>query len=334
MYESLGICLILAALLTVNAFASLLASACWRIIENPLRVCSARLRAEILFGLRVTPFVVALIFVGAFLLPSYLLYEPYATREVVSMKLGALALVSAAGVAFALWRGVRSWLATRSLLTKWLATAERIRISRVDVPTFRIRHSFPIIAVVGVLRPRLFIAEQVLETLNEVELAAAIAHECGHVAARDNLRRSMLRACCDALLIIPCGRGLDRMWAEASECAADEYAARDSAATALNLASALVRISRMIPSGARALTPVGAFLVGVEESHGVKARVRRLVEMASANQPSNANSTSMVRAIPFASIGIFVLLTLTIGSHLQALAPVHSLVERVVFLLS
>ncbi|HSP62933.1 MAG TPA: hypothetical protein VLQ90_08135 [Pyrinomonadaceae bacterium] len=55
MYELLGICLVLAALLTINALASLLAAAGWRLLEWPLRNLPARTRAEILFALRVSP---------------------------------------------------------------------------------------------------------------------------------------------------------------------------------------------------------------------------------------------------------------------------------------
>ena len=112
-------------------------------------------------------------------------------------------------------------------------------------------------------------------------MTAAIAHEGGHLSAHDNFKRSLLRACRDVLMIVPCGRSLDRAWAEAAECAADEHAAQQSAETALNLASALVKIAKMVPVGARAAVPMAAFLVGVEETRGVKARVRRLLEIAS-----------------------------------------------------
>ena len=203
------------------------------------------------------------------------------TAEVVSKKLATLAILSAIGVAFALWRALRSWFATRSLRREWLSNAVQIILGGISIPTFRISNSFPIIAVVGTVRPRLFIAEHVLEILNEEELTAAIAHEGGHLSAHDNFKRSLLRACRDVLMIVPCGRSLDRAWAEAAECAADEHAAQQNAETALNLASALVKIAKMVPVGARASVPMAAFLVGVEETRGVKARVRRLLEIAS-----------------------------------------------------
>src|SRR6266850_316828 len=334
MYELLGICLVLAALLTINAFASLAAAAAWRLLERPTRNFSARARAEILFVIRISPAALAVISVVAFLVPSFLAYEPYATTEVVSKKLAALAIVSAIGVGFALWRGVRSWWATKTLLRKWLATAEQIRLPRVGIPTYRIRHSFPIIAVVGTIRPHLFIARHVLQTLSNEELIAAIAHECGHLAARDNLKRSVLRACRDALMIVPCGRSLDRAWAETAECAADEHAAHKSPAIALDLASALVKIAKMVPIGSHAAMPVAAFLVGNEETRGVNARVGRLLEIASTNDLCRAPYSTPAKVFAISSLSLLVVLSVMVASNAQVLMTVHSLIERIVRVLS
>jgi Zn-dependent protease with chaperone function len=333
-YELLGICLVLAALLTINALASLLAAASWRLFEWPLRNRPARTRAEILFALRVSPPALALISVGLFLIPSYVGYEPYSTSEVVSTKLAVLAMVSAAGVAFALWRGFRSWFATRSLLREWLATADEIWLEGIRTPTFRIRHPFPIIAVVGTIKPRLFVAEHVLQTLSEEEMKAAIAHECGHLAARDNLKRSLLRACRDALMIVPCGRSVDRAWAETAESAADEYAAQQNADTALNLASALIEIARMVPAGARPSMPAGAFLLG-DETNGVQARVSRLINLAT-TPPEDRNSQFSLLASRLATV-VWVALPAIIAAVLvnsNALASLHAAMEHVVKLLS
>src|SRR5256885_188542 len=226
MYELLGICLVLAALLTINALASLATAAVWRLLERFAPGWSPRSRVDILFAMRVSPPVLALIAVSLFLVPSYLNYEPYSTPEVVSKKLALLALVSGLGVVFAMWRCARSWWATHLLLREWLVNAHQIKLEGIDIPTFRMPHAFPIIAVVGATRPRLFIAERVMQSLTHEEVAAAIAHEGGHLAARDNFKRLLLRMCRDLLMIVPCGRSLDRAWAEAAESAADEHAAR------------------------------------------------------------------------------------------------------------
>lgn len=332
MYELLGICLAFAALLTINAFASLAAAAGWRLLARPLGTLSAGTRASILFAMRVSPPALALVLVGLFLIPSYIGYEPYATGEVVGSKLAALAIVSAVGVGFALWRGLRSWLATHLLLREWLAGAHPIHLGGVTIPTFRMRHPFPIIAVVGTVRPRLFIAERVLETLSPEELTAAIAHEGGHLYAHDNFKRALLRACRAVLMIVPCGRALDRAWAEAAESAADEYAARQHADTALHLAAALIEIARMVPFGARPAMPVGAFLLG-DETSGVQARISRLIDLAGRRHPASR----VPRVAPImARVGLITLpLAIAIilaGSH--TLASLHNAMEHVVRILS
>jgi Zn-dependent protease with chaperone function len=333
-YELLGISLGLASLLTINAVASLAAVACWRFLETPLRARSAGARAEFLFLLRVSPPALALLSVTFFLVPSYLGYEPYATSEIVSKKLAALAIISAVGVTLALWRTFRSWFATRALLQEWLSGAVQIKLHGTNIPTFRIVSSFPIIAVVGTFRPRLFIAESVLEALSHDELNAAIAHEGGHLYAHDNCKRSLLRASRDLLMIVPCGRSLDRAWAEAAECAADERAARQSAETALSLAAALVKIAKMIPVGARAAVPMAAFLVGVEETRGVKARVRRLLEIASHEYLRQVPKPSTTRILPAVSVCGVLLVALIVANTPIVLVSVHNVIERAVALLS
>src|SRR6266571_1464228 len=333
MYVLLGICLALAAFLTVNAIASLAASFAWRALDPFIRRWSARARAEILFALRIASPALALVFVGLFFVPAYIGYEPRATSEVVSAKLAAFALLSAAGVTFAIHRACCSYLATRALRRQWLAVATEIQLPGIDIPASRIPHSFPIIAVIGTVQPRLFIANQVLQSLNAEELAAAIAHECGHLAARDNLKRGLLRGCRDALMMVPCGRSIDRAWAETAEAAADEHAAQASATVALNLASALVTIARMIPVGMHAELPLAAFLVG-GETRGVKARVRRLLELASLNPATRTRRFAFGRILPLLSLALLTTVGTALATNSHVLLAVHSAVERVVSLLS
>ena len=335
MYTLLGITLVLALLLTINATATMLAAGVARLVRPLLRKFSARTAAEILFVMRIGPPVIAIVSIGAFMIPSYLIYEPHATEEVVSWKLGLLATLSAIGVGLAISRGLRSWLATRSLLRNWLSTSTQIELDGIAIPTYVFQHSFPIIAVVGAFRPRLFIADHVFESLSEEELAAAIAHEYGHLAAHDNFKRAVMRVSRAALLLIPCGRLLDRAWSEASESAADEYAAQQSSFVALNLASALVRIARMIPKGHKPVIPaaVSAFLGG-DDSPGVKVRVKRLVELAATDPRLLVSNASFVRFVPWFVLTLIVVVGVTIESRPQVLAAVHHFVEHVVVVLS
>ena len=336
MYTLLCITLVLALLLTINATATMASAGAGRLSRRWLRKCSARTRAEILFVMRIGPPVIAIVAIAAFMIPSYLIYEPHHTEEVVSWKLGGLATLSAIGVALAFSRGVRSWLATRSLLKEWLASSTPIHLEAISVPTFVLQHTFPIIAVVGAIRPRLFIAAQVLDSLSEEELAAAIDHEYGHLAAHDNFKRSVMRISRAALLLIPCGRSLDRAWSDASESAADEHAAQRSSLVALNLASALVRIAKMIPKGQQQIMPasVSAFLAGNEDTPRVRVRVRRLVELAAADPRLLMSSAPLIRFIPWIALTVLVVTSVMIESRPQVLAAVHNFVEYVVHFLS
>jgi len=332
MYKLLGICLALASFFAVNVLASFAISLGWRSLESVTRSWSARARAELLFALRIGGPLVSVMLVSVLFVPAYIGYEPHATSEVVSKKLAGLAMLSGVGVAFAGWRSLRSWSATAKLKRSWATLAREIKLPNINIPTFQIPHSFPIIAVVGTFRPRLFIADQVLRSLNQDELAAAIAHECGHLTAGDNLKRVLLRACRDLLMIMPCGRSIDRAWSESVECAADEYAAQTGREVALNLASALVRIARMVPVGARAEMPVAAFLVG-DETRGIKARVRRLLEIASTNR-FHRPQRFHITGLPLFTVIVVVILGATLAGNPHLLLTVHSIVERVVFLLS
>lgn len=333
MYELLGLSLVLAALLTINACGSLVTVAGWRLLAKPARRWSARSRAQVLFAMRTSPPALALIFVAAFLIPAYLAYEPYSTTEVVSKKLAALALVSAIGVALALWRGLKSWRATRKLLRQWLAGAETIRIDQVGIPVFRIEHPFPVMAVVGSIKPRLFVAKRVLESLSDEELQAALAHESGHLAQRDNLKRVLIRGCRDVLAIVPCGRSLDRAWAENAEAAADESAASHGTAVALNLASALIEIARMVPAGSRPTLPLAALLLG-NETDGVKVRVKRLLDLAGTGVPRNRRSSQIARwcgpTLFFSAICLLLLLSI----NASTLVALHDAIEQAVRILS
>jgi len=333
MYVLLGTSLALATFFTLNVLATAAISLFWRIAEPLARRWSARTRAECLFALRVAAPLLSLLILATLFVPAYVGYEPHGTSEVVSKKLAAFAVISIVGVGFALWRGFQSWIATRKLAKQWLSAAVSTRLPFIDIPAYRIAHPFPIIAVVGTLRPRLFIAEQVLESLTEDELVAAIAHEAGHLAAHDNFKRALLRGCRNLLTIVPSGRSLDRAWSESVECAADEHAAQVSPDIALNLASALVRIARMVPVGVRTELPLATFLVG-EETRGIKVRVRRLVEIASVGRSNGGERLrvgTVVPAIAMVALGTF---TIAVAANPHVLLAVHSVIEDVVSFLS
>jgi Zn-dependent protease with chaperone function len=330
-YALLGICLALSTLLALNAVASALAGGVWRVAAPRIRRWDADARARLLFALRVTPPAAAAALAFALVIPSYLLYEPPDNSgERVGTKLLALACVSAAGVVLAGWRVARTWLATRRLARDWMRHAQPVEVGGVQVPAYSFRHKFPVIAVIGVLRPRLFIASQVFEALSREEMAAALSHERGHVEARDNLKRALLQAGEDALLHAPLGRGLRRAWQRESEMAADEFAAAAGPAAALDLASAIVKISKLVPAGTRPTMPAGAHLLGDCEG-GASQRVRNLLRLASA--PQNVRALRRLRAWTPLKTALC-LCVLSAGAlalaHFNVLTATHAALEHVV----
>jgi Zn-dependent protease with chaperone function len=308
----------------------------WKVFGNHIsKKWSAASCAETLFLLRTVPAFFGIVCVLFFFIPSYLTYEPRIHYEQVSVKLALVAIFSALGILMAVVRGVANWRATQKLTSNWLCKAETVTQPQLGFPAYQFSHNFPLVAVVGVRRPRLFIAKQIFNTLSPEELSAALEHERGHIAARDNLKRSIMRACRDVLLIVPYGRHLDEAWAEASEAAADEYAARRDRKTGLDLASALVKIARSIPVGAKATMPSAAFLVGGEEAvRGFKGRVKRLVQIANDSNSQISRPNFFSRVPTWIPLGIVLLLIGFTATQPHVLSVVHTVIEGAVSLLA
>jgi Zn-dependent protease with chaperone function len=329
MFELLGICLALAALLALNTLAALLTSALWRVFRARVENWPAESRARLLFALRVFPSIIAVVCVGAFLLPAYIAHEPRRAVEPVSLKLGVLAAISAGCLLLALWRGVAAWIATRRLIEDWLRAAEPVRFDQIRIPSYRLRHQFPVIAIVGAIRPKLFIADHLFQSLTHEEMEAAIAHERGHLTARDNLKRALLRSCRDALAIVPSGASLDRAWADASEAAADEHAARGGGDVALDLASTLVKIARLVPKGLKPAMPAGALLIG-DDADGIAQRVRRLTQLATLDNVSSGGRAFDSKALPWACFAAILISAILLMTSPSTLLATHGMIEIVV----
>ena len=142
-----------------------------------------------------------------------------------------------------------------------------------------------------------------------------------------------MRACRDSLLLIPCGLLLDREWAEAAEEAADEQAARAGHGVALDLASALVKIARIIPTGARPTMPAGVFLLGDDEAKGIRGRVSRLMDLASSGNQQQVSARFSPNVFALSSTVLLVTTLLLITRHPAVFATVHALIEQAVALL-
>ena len=96
----------------------------------------------------------------------------------------------------------------------------------------------------------------------------------------------------------------------------------------------MVKIAKMVPVGARAAVPLAAFLVGVEETRGVKARVRRLLEIASDGYLRRIPNPTTARILPAASLCGLLSLALVAANNPRVLLTVHNVIEHAVKLLS
>ena len=331
MYKLLGLCLTFSTLLALATFLSLCSTLFWRVSGKLFGGLSASARANLVFWLRFVPIAFSVVLVVFFLVPSYVLDEPKDSGEIVTVKFATASLISIAGLILAAWRGFESWKLTVGLQKRWMHDATRVTVESVSIPTYCIEHAFPVVAVVGSIRPKLFIARKVIDSLSREELAATLAHEAGHMIARDNLKRQLLRACRDVLTVIPCGRLLDREWSEASEAAADEHAAQAGRTIALDLAASLVKIARMVPPGTTPISAVGSLLIG-DNMSAIAWRVRRLTELASLETIERRHRNSLLQ-IGLLSVIALAGLILLAPHYREILLLVHNMTESIVLLL-
>jgi Zn-dependent protease with chaperone function len=278
-------------------------------------------RADALLLIRLLPAMVSVGVIAVLVLPAYVRFEPPDAGESVSAPLGVLAAAAVVVLLAGVVRGARALWATSALERRWRREGEPVSLPGSPVPAYRVRDAFPVLSVVGLWRARLYVAAQVLEALTPSELDAALAHERAHLAARDNLKRVLLRSCPDVLAGTGLGRRLERQWARAAERAADKAAARGGAA--VDLAAGIVKVARLVPAGAGAL-PVSALHDGGE----VAARVRALVCEPAYEDPAASGRAGRTR--PY---GLALLLATSLLAASQAWPAVHRLLETAALLL-
>ena len=271
-------------------------------------------RASALLRLRLWPGIAA---AGAMILAgaSFFVFEQREYLESTGVMLPILAGLTLAFWCAGLLRALMLLISTRRLRRTWMASARPITLPDASVPAFAIVSSFPVVAVIGILRPRLMIAESVLSACTEAELGAIVAHENRHVRARDNLRRALIAFAPDCLSLLPLGRRLRRAWNDAAEEAADDAATTVGQHGRLLLAEALVRVARLGAPASSPALPASSLYRG----ESLDRRVRRLLVPAPA--------TAVDRAVWWRRLLPFVAFAIACGFALEA---VHVVVELAV----
>jgi Zn-dependent protease with chaperone function len=226
-------------------------------------------------ALRLAPAALSSLFVIAVFLPSYWRYEPREFVEGFDLTLTTLGVLAFAIVVAGAVRGVSASRRAARRTEQWLRAARPLTVPGSAIPAFAIDTLPPVMALVGVFRPRLLITQPVLDALTDEELRAASAHEAGHWRAWDNLKRLAMRAAPDLLSATAAARALERRWVMAAERVADR-AAGESGSERCALASALVKVARLTPPTASIAEPISGLLDGGD----ITARVQRLLDDA------------------------------------------------------
>ncbi len=293
--------------------------AVWRSVWLASQGYSARSCADLLLALRLTPFVVATGLTLVLAVPSFLLLEPHAVNEPVGALPVLLGLCGVAVLLAGMWKAAAAVRQASRTIARWSSEARVISSGandfRASVPVL-VSASAPPLTAAGILRPSVWLSQDAESVLSEREFQSALRHEVTHLRRRDNLRKLILR-----LVAFPGMAELERAWREATEMAADD-AAVSSAAEALDLAAALIKLSRLAP-----LEPAAELTTALVHSpaESVNARVERLIAWTEQPQ-SPAPGYSLV--YPLCTAAAVVVTLAVTYSHL--LVRVHAATEWLV----
>ena len=247
-----------------STISCLVASGWWALGRKPrMRTAGS---ADFLFGLRILPLTISTLVAIFLTLPSFWLMERRSFDEdgTTFVLAGIALLLLVAGAA----RVLRAKSRTSQAVTDWLASSG----SAKSVPAMSAARGAPALMLVGVCRPKVMVSDMAAAVLSDQELQVAVRHELAHKRSWDNLKKLLINA-----TPFPGMGGVEAAWREAAELAADD-AAVNSRQDALDLASALIKLSR--PSQRWAEPALASGLVC--DSSAITLRVRRLLQWRAA----------------------------------------------------
>lgn len=297
-------------ILAYGAF-SLVVSIGWKFMARLWRPFAPGKSADVLFGFRIFPLTAAIAIAAVYVVPSYMILEPANVQEPVGPLLIVIAFAAFAWLLNATFRTMVAYRGTSRVLSQWLQGAKGAEAAAM-APVLRLPRHDPVLTVAGIFAPRVLLSETAASMLTREELEVALRHELAHIQHRDNLKKLLFR-----FASFPAMARLESTWVETSEMAADD-AAVSSPSQALDLASALIKLSRFAP--VQPSRAVISALLPVSDAC-LSARVARLFNWA---HPENRKRTSCI--VPSAAaIAIFAFLT-----YRPMLAAAHAITEWLV----
>jgi Zn-dependent protease with chaperone function len=315
MFAARGIAVSFSVFVMVYCALSLAVILAWRSIRLHSQRHQLRQVADLLFALRSFPLITAAIITAAFTVPSFLLLEPRAIDE----PLGGIPLVlGVCGALLAIFGVVNAGIALRKAsrtVSIWTSAAQPVE-SCAPVPVLRIPQVVPAMIAAGIVHPKVLLSGAAECLLSANELRIALNHEIAHVRRRDNLKKLLLR-----FVAFPGMRSLEIAWLEASEMAADD-AAVSNPSEALDLAAALIKLSRLTP-----LEPPADLTAALMHSPAsiINARVVRLIAWSDQGLVSSQRfSLGYVLSATIAATAVFAV------PYSQLLVHVHTATEWLV----
>jgi beta-lactamase regulating signal transducer with metallopeptidase domain len=335
MFALRGIAVSFSIFILLYSALSLAVCGVWRSLRLGAQRHSARRGADLLFILRTIPFVVATGVTLALAVPSFLLLEPRAVNEPIGVLPVVLGLCGMAAVLVGIWKAAAALLRASRAVARWSSDAGEIEVREIDarevnaresktggidstdsLPVMRVSGAAPPLTAAGILRPTVWLSRAAEFVLTERELQSALRHEVVHVRRHDNFRKLILR-----LVAFPGMAEMESAWREATEMAADD-AAVSNASEALDLAAAVIKLSRLAPLEAPA--ELTTALVN-SPAESVNARVERLIAWT---EPRNSPAKKYSWAYPLcAAIAVVAMLVVT---YSELLVRVHAATEWLV----
>lgn len=297
----------------VSAFVALV----WRTRAVAPSDLPPRTRARRLFLLRLVPSVTAAFVTLAVVMPAFVIFEPPGHEEEMGPAMGVLAIVAVAYLSIAMVMAIRSlWLTARFERT-WLQDSRAI--DAASVPAFAVQSATPIVALVGVFRPKLIAAQSVLDACTPDEIARIVGHECGHLQSRDNMKRWLMAFLPDTLRWTSIHHEIIEAWHYAAEDAADDAATTGAAAERADLAALLLKIVRLTPGPAWDTAVVSPFV----QDDGLERRVRRLLK-------PELEPPAPIAKVPLAMATMLVAGTIAILASPETLEQIFHAFEKLV----
>lgn len=283
MFALRGIAVSLTFFVLLYCFVSAIVAVAWRALKWMHK--TERHLASLLFAARILPLVASVAITAVFVIPSFQLLEPRSTSISIDEGLGAkplaLGICALLLIAFGCIRVFTAQTTTSRIVAGWLKDARpfdshsddlhALDFHHPDFPdeaqtiTFRSPSEAPPLTLVGVCKPKVLVSESTIKLLTPEELHIALKHERAHIQSRDNLKKLIFRFC-----PFPGMSKLEAAWSQTAELAADD-AAVAKLEDAVDLAAALVKLSRIIPAHASPICTVG-FVTG-----SIGSRVARLL---------------------------------------------------------